>query len=150
MLIKLKLLLLTLVLLYSCENEGTKNKFSIKTLDNKYISLSPDGFILNATQTDSVKAEVFEMIEMGNKQIALKTSWGKFVTLEMKPELRLIGKEESAGDWETFKFIKLSNGNYNIMAFNDRYVCCDRALNNLIVANRDKASDWETFILEPK
>lgn len=119
-------------------------KFILKSSGGNYVSLMPDKS-LAANQPDASKAEVFEKVELGGGQIALKTSGGFFVSDDRSKKSLLIADRKAAQGWEMFMIIGNDLLGLNIRSSAGKFVCADHGDGDKLIANKDKASTWETF-----
>jgi hypothetical protein len=120
------------------------HKFILKADDGKYITLTSDLHLID-DQTDESKAEVFERIDLGNGQIAIKASNGQFVCDERNEKTGLIANRKVPQNWETFRITGNELNRINIKSSAGMYVSVDHSSNNILIANKSQASSWETF-----
>lgn len=139
----------TEVLLYNKVYPGPLNKIVIKSSNNKYLSIDPENCLLIANQTDSSKAEIFQVITT-RIGMALKASNNKFVCADLSQNGSLIAKSNIASTWEIFQFISSDKNSLHILSLTGKFVCADQSNNNIVVANRNSAQEWETFKIEIK
>lgn len=158
---KLILLLMGIVFITSCCDEDMKNqdasieanqapavqlpaKFSLKAANNMFLAIGIDS-ILYASEPDSLKAEVFETIDMGNGKNVIKASTGKFLSDNLSYDSKIDVIRNKASDWEMFEITKVSENKINIKGTDGRYLSADLSTNSNISAIREKADAWEVF-----
>ena len=154
---KISIAIISILCMFSCgtaeqpkEAEVPQsNKMILKASNNMYVAMAGDSTLM-ANQPDVAKAEVFEKITQENGKVALKTSFGKFVSDDRNGGNKLFANRNAANEWEQFEIITLDGGKINLKSSAGKIVCGDQSLGGLLVANRNQASDWETFTADPK
>ncbi|MCE3277841.1 MAG: hypothetical protein K0S44_32 [Bacteroidetes bacterium] len=120
-------------------------KFIIQAHNKNYLSVTND-HLLVANQTDPLKAEVFEQIDLGNGFSALKTSQGKFVCEDRDAKTGyLYANRDQINEWETFEITYEGFYKVTIKSSLNKYVCGYSPHGDTLTASRDNPGGWETF-----
>ncbi|MEV4312522.1 DUF5703 domain-containing protein [Actinocrispum sp. NPDC049592] len=116
--------------------------------NNQYVSVATNSQLI-ASKTSIGPTEQFDMIDLGNNNIALRAhATAKYVAAENAGAQPLIANRDTAGPWETFQLIHNPNTTVTFRAtINNRYVCADNAGAAPLIANRDAIGPWEQFDL---
>ncbi len=116
-------------------------------VNSRYVSAASGPLIANKT-TVSV-SEQFEIVDLGNGNVALKAKInGQFVCAENGGANPLVANRAAAGAWETFKLIRNPDGTVSLQAtVNNKYVAAESAGAAALIANRDAIGPWEKFTL---
>jgi hypothetical protein len=124
-------------------------KFMLKATDNLYVAINEDGS-LGVTQSDSTKAELFEIVDLGNGKVNIKATNGKFLCTDESVEFKVLPNRDSAGPWEAYEIVNMGDSKIYIKAHTGKIVCGDRNKGSVLIANRDVAGEWETFIVRTR
>jgi hypothetical protein len=117
--------------------------------NNKYVCAENGGNLPLIANRGAIGSwETFDLIDLGNNNVALLAVNGKFVCAENGGNLPLIANRGAIDSWETFDLIDLGNNNVALRAHaNNKFVCADNAGQLPLIANRNSYAQWETFKL---
>lgn len=92
--------------------------------------------------------EQFQMYDLGNNRVALRSVVNGFTAAEAAGAQPLIANRGAVGPWEQFLFIPNADGSVSLRAtINGRYVTAEAAGGQPLIANRTAIGPWEQFDL---
>jgi len=122
---------------------------SLRSKANGRYVTAANGTPLIANATSVGLAQQFELVDLGNGNVALKAKLNNlYVAAENAGAEPLIANRTTAGSWETFQLITNPDGTTTLRAqINGQYVCADNAGAQPLIANRPAIGPWEQFDL---
>ncbi|MEV6637476.1 PQQ-dependent sugar dehydrogenase [Actinoplanes sp. NPDC051470] len=118
-------------------------------INNQFVSALGTTSPLIANQTTAGDTERFDVVDLGNGAIALRSrASNQFVCAENGGAEPLIANRPTAGAWETFTLIRNTDGSESLRAtVNGKYVTAENSGAQPLIANRDTIGPWEKFDL---
>ncbi|MFC4586970.1 fibronectin type III domain-containing protein, partial [Sphaerisporangium corydalis] len=122
---------------------------ALRSKANERFVTAANGTALIANGTSAGNAQLFDRVDLGNGNIALRARVNNmYVCADGAGAQPLIANRATAGAWETFQLITNPNGTVSLRAqVNSRYVCADGAGAQPLIANRTAIGPWEQFDL---
>lgn len=124
-----------------------KIPISIKSLNNKYLSVNHENGILffqDSIRLDSVNH--FLLLFLSNGKIAFKSKNSKYFTANIEKDNEVFCRFEKLYPWETFNHERVDKSFFAIKAINKKYLSIN-PLNGRIYANKDSLNHNEKFII---
>jgi nucleoside phosphorylase len=90
--------------------------------------------------------ETFDLIELGDNEIALRAQNGDYVYAEGGGGHGLFANRKHRSRWETFELVELDD-KVALRTYTGQYVCAENGGGRELIANRDERCEWETFRL---
>ena len=122
------------------------NPIAIQTYCGQYLCAEGSGGGAVVANRNAIDAwEAFNLIDLGNGNVALQAANGQYLCAEGGGGAEVMANRDWIAGWETFKLIDQGNGYYSLQAFNGQYLCAEGGGGDGVVANRDEILGWETF-----
>lgn len=103
------------------------------------------GMSLYADGTGIGDESIFERVEVGENQIALRSLLGGH--LQARPD-GLVLSNPAIGEWETFTEVWWPDDRISFKTAHGTFLCAERGGGGPVLANRTAAGDWEKFFYE--
>ena len=124
-----------------------QKRVAFKSFTDQYVTVNSETSPLIANKTVAGEMEAFEIVELVNNQVALKSSTGKYVCADETKNDAVIADREKVGPWETFTAEKFGATRIAFKSYKGKYISV--GVDNTLAANRVKRSEWETFTMLP-
>lgn len=122
-------------------------KFSFKTVEGYYLCAeNGGGNILTADRTEIGPWEKFQIVNLSNGYVALKSYEGYYLSASDDEESLNVEATE-IGKRQKFKLVELDNKKVALITYYDKYVCAEDGGGENVVADRTKVGEWESFEL---
>lgn len=103
---------------------------------------------LIANRTDVGSWEQFQLYDLGNGRVALRSVVNGYTAAEAAGAQPLIANRPTVGDWEQFLLIPNSDATISLRSVvNGRFVTAEAAGSQPLIANRTAIGQWEQFDL---
>jgi hypothetical protein len=120
----------------------------MKAFNDKYICTSRnESQSLEATSDKASLWETFNIIELENGKIVIKTDEGTYISTRLEKGNQLLHSVNKIGGWEVYDLINVGNGKSVLRACNNKYVAL---ANNALVANTDNIDKAERISIIKK
>jgi len=122
-------------------------KFSFKTVEGYYLCAeNGGGDILTADRTEIGPWEKFQIVDLSNGYVAVKSYEGYYLSASDDEESLNVEATE-IGKRQKFKLVELDNKKVALITYYDKYVCAEDGGGKKVVADRTKIGEWESFEL---
>jgi len=122
-------------------------KFSFKTVEGYYLCAeNGGGDILTADRTEIGPWEKFQIVDLSNGYVAVKSYEGYYLSASDDEESLNVEATE-IGKRQKFKLVELDNKKFALITYYDKYVCAEDGGGKKVVADRTKIGEWESFEL---
>lgn len=122
------------------------NQVILRSYNTKYIKIQADkNNWLIAGPMDAASAEVFTIEDAGSGKIAIKSSAGKYVTVDAGD--KVLATKSSIGATEKFT-VEDAGGRFGIKASNGKYFYAYYSLGGYITAGKSTLENWCKFTVE--
>ncbi|MFA6571069.1 MAG: caspase family protein [Bacteroidota bacterium] len=120
-------------------------KVAIRAMKGQYLFAenSPNGNVL-AKADDFTTNEVFDVIPVGERKVALRSPKGKYLNAT-EDEKEVYADRDSIGKNETFEIVELEGDKVGFKTAHGKFLCAEWGGDNLVAANRTKIDVWEVF-----
>ena len=103
------------------------------------------GLSLYADGTGIGDESIFERVEVGENQIALRSLLGGY--LQAHPDGFMLSNP-AIGEWETFTEVWWPDDRISLKSAHGTFLCAEGGGGGPVLANRTAAGDWEKFFYE--
>ncbi len=132
---------------YAYSKDNKVSMFSFKTLEGYYFCAEDGGgSILTADRKEIGPWEMFQIVNLSNKYIAIKSHEGYYLSAS-DDEKSLNVKDTEIGKRQKFKLVELDDNKIALKTCYDKYVCAENGGGGKVVADRTKTGEWESFEL---
>jgi hypothetical protein len=122
------------------------------TIGGSYLRVTNAG-IENFVHGPSLRADgtgigdesIFERVEVGEHQVALRNFFGGY--LQAHPD-GVVLVNPAIGEWETFTEVWWPDDRISLKTCHGTFVCAENGGGREVVTNRTAAGDWEKFVYE--
>jgi outer membrane protein OmpA-like peptidoglycan-associated protein len=130
----------------TCQLKGDKKIITLKAFCEKYVGIEiKDSKVFAKYGNAKLPNTQFKVYDLGNDQIALKTSNDKY--LSYNDDNQLVASKLMVGEREKFTVVKVSDEWLALKASNGTFVSFDPKKDNQIIVGKKMVAEWESFFI---